>query len=223
MGTGLPTSSPGLQLSQGLEKAVYQHTQPHSGMQSCSTPDPHCSPAGRTFPQRKPFVAVLNKSCKPTHRLACVPSAHRRISHCPQQSLTGRETPGQHFSPELPLPHRTNTAPASQVCWPAVSSPELQAVLHPTGQPRKQELQGKAPTSSSSPQDREAGKGGSSLRQFVLPPPPLLQQESPVTHGFASRGRTCQHITHQQKKPLPSHVTRMRPSCIKKRLTASQV
>lgn len=91
-----------------------------TGTQSCSTPEPLCSPAGPTFLQRKGhFHSSQQKvpACKPAHRLARAPwrlhSAHRRISHCPQQSLTGREVPGQHFSPEE-LPLLTGTV--SQAC-----------------------------------------------------------------------------------------------------------
>lgn len=114
-----------------------------------------------------------------------------------------------------------------------VRIPELQAMLYPTGQPGNQELQGKAPTSSSSPRTARQGREAL-LSQAICATTSTSAAAQPCRAGepgdtrlrfpgLSARGRTCQQITHQQKKPLPSHVTRMRPSCIKKRLTASQV
>lgn len=134
-------------------------------MQSCSTPEPHCSPAGPTFLQRKGHFHCSQQkvpACKPAHRLARAPwrlhSVHRRISHCPQQSLTGREAPGQHLSPEeLPL----LTELFHRCAQPACEEPR--AAGHAPCHRQEPGDAGKSPHKQQPPQDREAGKGGSSL------------------------------------------------------------
>lgn len=78
------------------------------------------------------------------------------------RSLTVRKTPAEHISPkELPLPHgvgrkRTQhlsyrpAAPRPVCACRSKSCSQPQAMLHPRGQPRNPESQGKALTSSSS-------------------------------------------------------------------------
>lgn len=212
-GTRLPTSFPGLQLSQG-EKAVYSVT----GMQSCSTSDPHCSPAGPTFLQRKHFHCSQQKvtTSRRTHHLALVPS---EASFCTQKdfrlptavSLRARYLGTTfHRRNSLCLTGTEHSTCFTRVLGLCVRSPELQAMLHPTGQPRNQELQGKAATSSSSPRTERQGREAL-VSQAIYAPTSTSAAAQPCRAGelgdtrlrfpgLAARGRTCQQITHQQKK-----------------------
>lgn len=233
-GTGLPTSSPGLQLSQG-EKAVYQHTQPLACRAAALLT--HTAPQLAQLSYRGNIFTVPNKKETNTPPSSCPLRGfivHTEGFQTAHRSLTVREIPRQHLPPEeLPLPHGNRTQHLSHRCaWPACE--ELRAAGHaPSHRPAKKPgVAGKAAASSSSPRTERQGKEAL-LSQSMLLPPPLLQlspaeQESPVTHSFASQG--CQHraepasrLLISKKKPLPSHLTRMRPPCIKESLTASQV
>lgn len=138
-----------------------------TGMQSCSTSDPHCSPAGPTLLQRKQHFHCSQQkvtTCKPT--CSCplrgftvhtegFQTAHSRV----------REIPGQHLSPEeLPLPHRNRTQHLFlRGAQPACEKPRA-AGHAPSHRPaRKPGAARKSPQKQQLPQDREGGKGGSSL------------------------------------------------------------
>lgn len=131
-------------------------------MQSCSTFEPHCSPAGPTFLQRKQHFHCSQQPANQHTNLLFSPgtihSAGREIPDCPQQSLAVREiTWAAPFTRKTPsASQEENMAPVSQSL--SARSPELQAMLHPTGQPRNQGLQGKALRSSRSPRTDRQGR-----------------------------------------------------------------
>lgn len=110
-GTRLPTSSPGLQLSQG-EKAIYQHSHWHAELQHCF------------LLQRKHFHCSQQKvtPCKPAHHPALIPS---EASLCTQRDFrlprAGSHCEGDSWAAPFttrtpPASQEQNTAPVSQVC-----------------------------------------------------------------------------------------------------------
>lgn len=116
-GTGLPTSSPGLQLSQG-EKAVYQHTQPrprraaalltHTAAQtaqlSCTGNSIFTVPNKRGQPAHQHHLALVpSEALLHTQKDFRVPTAE---SHCEGHTWA---------APFTSASQEQNTAPVSQV------------------------------------------------------------------------------------------------------------
>lgn len=210
-GTGLPTSSPGLQLSQG-EKAVYQHTQPLACRAAALLT--HTAPQLAQLSYRGNIFTVPNKKETNTPPSSCPLRGfivHTEGFQTAHRSLTVREIPRQHLPPEeLPLPQGNRTQHLSHRCaWPACE--ELRAAGHaPSHRPAKKPgVAGKSCRKQQLPQDREAGKGGSSLPIYAptstsAAAQPCRAGEPGDTQlcfpGLSAQGRTCQQITHQQKK-----------------------
>lgn len=184
-------------------------------MQSCSTFEPHCSPAGPTFLQRKQHFHCSQQPANQHTNLLFSPgrihSAGREIPDCPQQSLAVREiTWAAPFTRKTPsASQEQNMAPVSQSL--SARSPELQAMLHPTGSQETRGCREKLSEAAAPP--GQTGREGRLFpaRQSVLPPPPLLQlspeKESPVTHSLvthsiASQG--CQHRAEPASRLLIS-------------------
>lgn len=213
-GTSLPTSSPGLQLSQG-EEAVYQHT----GQWACRAAAllNHTAPqlAQLSYGGNSTFT-VPNKRWQPAKQHTNLLLSPGRIhsADCPQQSLTVREiTWAAPFTRRTPsASQEQNMAPVSQKCSACLQGAQS---CRPWSIPQaSQEIRScREKLSEAAAPPGQRGREGRLFpaRQSVLPPPPLLQlspeQESPVTHSLvthsvASQG--CQHRAEPASRLLIS-------------------